>query len=344
MRLELHEISLAAGSFRLGPLSLRAGDGEYLIVLGPTGAGKTLTLQAVAGLRPLSGGAVTMDGRDMTRAAPEARRVGYLFQDSLLFPHLSVRKNIAYGAHRIPAREREATIARLARAAGVEVLLGRMPAGLSGGERQRVALARALATNPGLLLLDEPMASLDPNARRALRATLLELHRELGTTTIHVTHSFSEALALGDRVAVLIEGRILQAGPTHEVFTRPTSPVIAGFLRSATRDARSEPPDPGGSALTLVPSGLRLEMNPDPERSGEPELRADRAALTPGIDAAHNGGSVAGRVVAVERDGGALTVTLNVGLRLTARVPLSEPGAGCLVEGAGIWMRLPQGG
>ncbi len=270
-------MTVAAGSFRLGPLSLAVGDGEYLIVLGPTGAGKTLTLEAVAGLRPLSGGRLTMDEREVTAAAPEARRVGYLFQDSLLFPHLSVRGNIAYGMHRGRAAGRLTKTARahaieaIADQAGIRGLLERMPRGLSGGERQRVALARALATAPRLLLLDEPMAALDPNSRHELRATLHEVHRKLGTTTIHVTHNFSEALALGDRVAILIEGRILQAGPSREVFSRPSSPVIAGFLRSATGPAEAQRPDL--DALTVCPAGCafcRAETATSPRRRSLP--------------------------------------------------------------------------
>ncbi len=149
MKLELCDITLAAGSFTLGPLSLAAGDGEYLIVLGPTGAGKTLTLETIAGLRRPLRGRITMDAADITHAPSEVRQVGYLFQESLLFPHLSVRGNIAYGARRSHGA-RSGIVEAMARAVGVESLLKRTPRGLSGGERQRVALARALATNPKL--------------------------------------------------------------------------------------------------------------------------------------------------------------------------------------------------
>lgn len=342
MKLELHDITLSAGSFRLGPLSLAVGDGEYLIVLGPTGAGKTLTLEAIVGLRHVSGGRILMDGRDITRSAPEARRVGYLFQDSLLFPHLTVRRNIEYGAHRLPQGERSAAIARLARVVEIEPLLDRMPRGLSGGERQRVALARALATGPVLLLLDEPMAALDPNSRQALRATLLELHRKLGTTTVHVTHNFAEAAALGDRVAILIGGRILQVGPTREVFSRPASPVIAGFLRSATRSQENELPRPQRDALMICPRGLRLEVTPNGGEFARPELAADAAGVSFAPGEAADREAIAAKIVSVESDGRELRLTLNVGLDLRARIALSEPGAQSLVEGASVWVRIPK--
>jgi ABC-type sugar transport system ATPase subunit len=339
MKLELRDITVAAGSFTLGPLSLAAGDGEYLIVLGPTGAGKTVTLETIAGLRRPASGAITIDDADITHAPPEARKVGFLFQESLLFPHLSVRRNIAYGTR---GNARDSIVEAMAQAVGVEALLERSPRGLSGGERQRVALARALATSPRLLLLDEPMAALDPNSRHALRVTLLELHRRIGTTTIHVTHNFSEALALGDRVAILIDGRILQAGPTREVFSHPASPVIAGFLRSATRAAHDAADEPELEALTLCPRGLRLEMSRNGGDFAQPELAAETTALRNERPAADGGEAIVGKVLAVESDGGHLSLTLNVGLNLRAKIALAEPGAESIVEGASVWVRLPK--
>lgn len=345
MRLELNDITVHAGSFRLGPLSLSVSEGEYLVVLGPSGAGKTMTLETIAGLRTVRGGRIMMDGRDIARSAPESRRIGFLFQDSLLFPHLSVRRNVAYGANRMPREGRETVVERLARAVGVEGLLDRMPRGLSGGERQRVALARALAANPVLLLLDEPMAALDPNSRHALRTTLLELHRELGTTTIHVTHSFSEALALGDRVAILIDGQVVQLGPTAQVFSHPASPVIAGFLRSATRAAKHEPVEPESNAPVVCPRALSLGPGANGSSAVQPELRAEAAALLGAVTSGdgERANDVAGRILTLETDSARVRLTLNVGLRLEASIPRSEPGADSLVEGAAVWVRFPDG-
>lgn len=340
--LALEETIVKAGAFRLGPITLRVASGEYLVVLGPSGAGKTMTLETIAGLRAAAGGRIMMDGRDIGRSSPESRRIGFLFQDSLLFPHLSVRRNIAYGARRLPREQREATVTRMARAAGVEALLERMPHGLSGGERQRVALARALATNPAMLLLDEPMAALDPNSRHELRTMLRQLHRELATTTIHVTHNFAEALALADRVAILINGKILQVGPTGEVFSRPASPVIAGFLRSATRAAEHEPADPETSAPTICPRALSLGPNWNGDGSTPPALRAEGVSIKPGEPAAAPGHhDVAGRIIAVEPRGHAVRLTLSVGLQLDLTVSMDEPCAEWLVEGATVWVRFP---
>ncbi len=344
MRLEVENIELTAGAFRLGPLSLEVSDGEYLVVLGPTGAGKTLTLEAVAGLRKLAAGRVVMDGRDVTRAAPEERQVGFLYQDSLLFPHLSVRDNLAYGAHRVARKDRAATIARLATILGIEGLLPRMPRNLSGGERQRVALGRALAANPKMLLLDEPMAALDPNSRNALRRTILELHRELGTTTIHVTHSFSEAIALGDRIAILMAGKVIQTGAPREVFAKPDSAQIARFLRSATPVTESS--EPPASAPTILIRGLSIRMNQTGWRTNKAgdstpegaEIVATRAAVeitNPGaIDL------VAGRVVAVHASNGEVRIRLNAGLEVAATIRADAELAATIVEGAGVWVSI----
>ncbi len=336
MRLKVQDIALRAGSFRLGPVTLEVGDGEYLIVLGPTGAGKTVTLEAIAGLRRLDSGRVLMDGQDMTVAPPEARRIGFLYQDSLLFPHLSVRDNLAYGAHRLARGERTATIARLAALLGIEALLGRMPRGLSGGERQRVGLARALATRPAILLLDEPMAALDPNSRRELRDRLRSLHRELGTTTIHVTHNFNEALALGDRVAVLIDGRVLQAGAAAEVFSHPDTAQIARFLSTArvTEDAPAE----GEMEFALETEGLSLRLGE--EGGAQAVLVAAGSNLHRG-PALEGSGALPARVVAVENGGTELTLKLSVAVEM--RATLGPDAAHEVVPGSGVWVRLPRG-
>ncbi len=340
MRLELEELQVAAGKFRLGPISLALGEGEYLIVLGPSGAGKTVTLETVAGLRMPSDGRVRVAGRDVTRAAPEARRVGMLFQDSLLFPHLSVRQNLAYGAHRQGHARAHAESARLAALLRIEPLMDRRPRGLSGGERQRVALGRALASGPEVLLLDEPMAALDPNSREELRRTLLDLHRELGTATLHVTHSFAEALALGDRVAVLIGGRLHQVGPPQEVFARPASPTVARFLRSATSAAGAEPAEPGEGAVAIVARGLRFDAGPR-ERGSTPRMSADAAEAAPA--ASLNGDEMlAGRVIALESDGSRLRLVLNVGVELAAALDARALGSGTLAPGAAVWVKLSE--
>jgi len=231
-RLAVRGLALRAGGFRLSGIDLSAESGEYIVLLGPTGAGKTILLEAIAGLRRPAGGRILLDGHDITETPPERRGIGFLYQDYALFPHLTVAENIAFGlrARRIPRDEIRTRVEEIARLLKIEILLPRRPGSLSGGERQRVGLGRALAIAPPLLLLDEPLSALDPEMREGLQRELLQVHRTLRTTTVHVTHDFEEAIGLGDRVAVMDQGTIVQKGTAEEIFRRPGSPFVARFV------------------------------------------------------------------------------------------------------------------
>lgn len=222
--LHVGSLSVTAGAFRLREVAFSVPAGERCVVVGPAGAGKTTLLETIAGLRPAVAGAVRLDGHDVTRLPPEARRIGLVYQHAYLFPHLEVLANVSYGAadRVLPAK--------LLHMLGAGQLAGRAVGELSGGERQLVALARALATRPRLLLLDEPFGALDPGARRAARTALGALQREWGLTTVHVTHDLAEAEVVGDVMVVLDAGRVRQVGPVVEVIRRPASAWVAEFL------------------------------------------------------------------------------------------------------------------
>jgi molybdate transport system ATP-binding protein/molybdate/tungstate transport system ATP-binding protein len=224
--IRLEGITVAAGGFTLRDVSIDVPAGGYALLIGPTGSGKTTLLETVAGYLPPSKGKVWLHDEEVTALPPERRRVGFVYQDHLLFPHLSVAENIAYG---LAVAGRESRVAELAEALGIMPLLDRSVDRLSGGERQRVALARALAPRPSVLLLDEPFAALDPSTRTALRRNLLELQKRERVTILQVSHDFDEALRLGDVVAVLAEGKVLQQGTPEEVFRRPNSAFVAQF-------------------------------------------------------------------------------------------------------------------
>jgi ABC-type Fe3+/spermidine/putrescine transport system ATPase subunit len=230
--IQLDHLHARFGGFALRDLSLGIGKGEYWVILGPSGCGKSVLMQTIAGFFSPEQGRILVDGRDITRLPPEKRRMGMVFQQSALFPHRSVRENIAYGlrARRVPPREMDRTVGELVDRLHLGEILPRPVATLSGGEAQRVAIARALAIRPDLLLLDEPMSALDHNTRLELQAELGLLHRELGLTTLHVTHSREEAAALGDHIAILLDGRIVQRGTLADVQARPRCPFVAHFL------------------------------------------------------------------------------------------------------------------
>ncbi len=230
--LSVRGLEAEAGEFRLAEVDLSAAGGEYLVILGPTGAGKTILLEAIAGMRRIRRGKIILSGEDVTHLPPEKRGIGFVYQDYALFPHLSAFDNIAFGLRlrRVKRPEVDRRVRAISRLIGIEDLLPRAIDGLSGGEKQRVALARALVISPRALLLDEPLSALDPQYREELQRVLARIHRELSPTTVHVTHDFEEAVSLGDRVAVMEGGKIVQAGTVHEIFRRPNSPFVARFV------------------------------------------------------------------------------------------------------------------
>ncbi len=221
-----------AGDFRL-EVSLDIRDGEYFVLFGTTGCGKTSLLECLCGLRPVSAGRVTIAGVDVTHAEPRARRIGYVPQDGALFSHLTVRENLLFAltVRGAGASEKERVVHHLAGQLGVEKLLNRTIAGLSGGERQRVALGRALVGDPQALLLDEPVSALDECTRDAVCREIVHLQRQAGIPVLHVCHLFEEARLVADRMAIMRNGRIVQVGTPDELVTAPRDEYVARILR-----------------------------------------------------------------------------------------------------------------
>lgn len=220
------------GVTALDGAALTVEKGEVLALLGPSGCGKTTLLRILAGLSAPDRGTVTVDGAVLagphTFVTPEKRRIGMVFQDRALFPHLTVIKNVSFGLHRSKAARRRA--AEILELVGLAHLADRYPEEISGGQAQRVALARALAPRPRVLLFDEPFSNLDTSLRARLRTDVTSLMHELGMTSIFVTHDQEEAFVIGGRVAVMNEGRIVQTGPPAEVYQHPSSPWVASFI------------------------------------------------------------------------------------------------------------------
>jgi multiple sugar transport system ATP-binding protein len=218
----------------LDDVSLRIEDGEFIALVGPSGCGKSTLLRALAGLEEVTDGAISIDGKDVTDLAPRHRDVAMVFQSYALYPHMTVRQNLGYGlkVRRTAKAEIRGRVEEVARMLGLAELLERKPAQLSGGQRQRVAMGRAIVRQPKAFLMDEPLSNLDAKLRVGMRASLAQLHRQLGTTTVYVTHDQVEAMTLGQRVAVMRDGKILQVDAPQRLYEQPRDLFVAGFIGS----------------------------------------------------------------------------------------------------------------
>jgi molybdate/tungstate transport system ATP-binding protein len=230
--IQLEHLSVDLDEFHLRDVSLSVSENEFFMLMGPTGAGKTVLLEAVAGLVPVLDGRILIGGKDVTHLPPEKRGISIMYQDYALFPHLTVLDNIVYGLHfhRVDKEQKQKRKKQLVDQLNLGHLLHRYPATLSGGELQRVALARALIVRPAVLLLDEPLSALDPAFREEIRDALVTLQERSGVTFIMVTHDFSDALSLAQRACVINNGRIEQTGDIADIFQRPTSRFVADFV------------------------------------------------------------------------------------------------------------------
>ena len=260
-------------------VSLAVEDGEFLVLLGPSGCGKTTTLRMVAGFVEPSGGSIRLGGEDITHRPAWRRNTGMVFQSYALFPHMTVAGNVAFGLEmrKVPKAEREARALEALRLVRLGGLADRLPRQLSGGQQQRVALARALAVRPDVLLLDEPLSNLDAKLREEVRIEIRQLQRQLGLTTIMVTHDQEEALTVADRLVVMAEGEIRQVGSQRDLYERPADRFVAGFVGRSTflpgtviapgrfetagglKIACREAPGTGPAMLALRPEAIRLD-------------------------------------------------------------------------------------
>ncbi|MBO2457099.1 ABC transporter ATP-binding protein [Actinomadura violacea] len=255
------------GTRAVTDLNLSIADGEFLVLVGPSGCGKTTALRMVAGLEDISEGTVTIGGRAVNRVPARDRDVAMVFQSYALYPHLSVRDNIGFGLslRKMPKREIREKVDHAAQILGLTDHLDRKPRNLSGGQRQRVAMGRAIVREPQAFLMDEPLSNLDAKLRVQMRAEIARIQRDLGVTTIYVTHDQTEAMTLGDRVAVMKKGQLQQVAPPQELYDRPANLFVAGFIGSPAMnllhgtlsgDAANPRLEIGGQTLTLPAAAL----------------------------------------------------------------------------------------
>ncbi len=253
------KLNYRVGQFALQDVSLHVRPGEYFVLLGPTGSGKTLLVESLCGLNRIDSGTIRIDGVEATRLEPRRRQIGYLPQDYALFSHQTVRRNIGFGlqTRRVDRTVLREKVDRLMQQLGIVHLAERLPERLSGGEKQRVALARALAIEPRVLILDEPVSAVDEATRDAVCRQLKQLQQTTGATMLHVCHNFAEMLAVADRVGIIHEGRILQVGTPEEILQRPNSTVVARFVQAGnlfTAQARRD----GSTVVLQCAEGMEL--------------------------------------------------------------------------------------
>jgi sn-glycerol 3-phosphate transport system ATP-binding protein len=329
------------GTTAVASLTCTVADGEFMVLVGPSGCGKTTALRMVAGLEQPTSGAIAIGGEVVNGIPPRARDIAMVFQNYALYPHKTVEENLSFGLkmHKVPKEQADARVQEVSELLALTELLQRKPAQLSGGQRQRVAMGRALARSPKAFLLDEPLSNLDAQLRTQLRAELKQIHQKFPTTSIYVTHDQIEAMTLGDRIAVMNEGQLLQLGTPEEIYGRPATLFVAGFIGSPPMnllhgvssggevhagDLRfSLPGTPDGNVVVgLRPEALRLEGADD-----EPSVpvRVDVVEALGHEIVMH--GSVAGRPAsAMPQDDQALTPLETerapIVIRLAAKAPL----------------------
>jgi putative spermidine/putrescine transport system ATP-binding protein len=320
-RLELERLSKHFGhTVAVREVSLSVGDGEFVVLLGPSGCGKTTTLRMIAGFVSPTGGRVRLGGEDVTSLPPWKRNTGMVFQSYALFPHLTVAQNVAFGLEmrKVPKPDVAPRVAEALRLVRLQGLSERLPRQLSGGQQQRVALARALVIRPDVLLLDEPLSNLDAKLRETVRVEIRELQRQLGITTVMVTHDQEEALIMADRLVVMSDGAVRQVGTQQELYERPADRFVAGFvgrsnLLAGTMAGPGRFETAGGIAIACVANGA-----PGP---GVIALRPERLVLGPAAAGLDN--RLSGTVELVSYLGSSIDVHVRVSSG--DRVVVSQP-------------------
>ena len=332
-RVQLVDVTKAYGpTVAVDRFSAEIADGEFITLLGPSGCGKTTTLRMVAGLVEPSAGVIRFDGQTVNAVPTHRRNVGLAFQSHALFPHLSVARNIAFGLE-VKGTARAETRNRVDEMLGLVELTGyadRLPSQLSGGQQQRVALARMLATDPRVLLFDEPLSALDRNLRDSLKYSILDLQRRTRKTAIYVTHDQSEAFAISDRIFVMNQGRVEQAGTQLDIYLRPETEFVAGFVGDNNAIpgvvVAVLPPQAGEAGLVDVDAGaIRLRgLDPGSIALGDRVLafvRPENIEILPGVGDPEERNLVRGRVEQIVFEGPTVRLVVDVGgtaIRATA--------------------------
>jgi len=322
-------------------VDLTVGEGEFIVLLGPSGCGKTTLLRCLAGLERVDSGKIYIGDRDATDLPPRKRRISMVFQGYAVFPHMKVRENIAFGLRR--QKEKDAVIEQrvesVSELLGITELLDRYPAQISGGQRQRVAVARAIAIRSDVLLMDEPLSNLDALLRMQMRAELKALLLDLGTTTIYVTHDQTEALSMGDRIAVMNRGSIVQIDTPLQVYENPTDKFVGDFVGTPPMNflAAREESNGGGPTVRVGGGGFTIEQGDG--LVGRDLLLGIRAEAI-GVETEPAVGLIEATVIVVEPLGSHNLITARAGDEV---IKISASNQFFPEPGADVWLRLRSG-
>jgi ABC-type sugar transport system ATPase subunit len=339
--LEVKELAARRGDFSLNNVSLTVQDGEYFVLLGPTGAGKTVLLESITGISGIRGGEVWIDGKNVTSLTVQERKIGFAYQKYTLYRHLPVRDNISFGliSRFKTQKEIDEAVDRVIELLNLQNLLDKRPWALSGGESQKICLARAIAIRPDLLLLDEPLGSVDAESREVTERELKDTHHRLGLTTIHVTHDFEEAIALGDRIAVMIGGSIVQVGTPDDVFHRPNSEAVARFLMTRNIFDGEVQDGPDGQSFFFL-DGKKLTVTTTLRGKRQASVRPEDIIIVPESTDPNAINSLQGTITRISDRGSTAYIWIDVPpefICLVLRPSLKEMG---LKEGQRINIRL----
>jgi multiple sugar transport system ATP-binding protein len=301
------------GARAVSGMDLEIGDGEFVVLVGPSGCGKTTALRMLAGLETITEGTITIGERVVNHMAPRDRDIAMVFQNYALYPHLKVYDNIAFGLRlrKVSKEEIDRRVRHAAEVLGLEDFLDRKPRALSGGQRQRVAMGRAIVREPQAFLMDEPLSNLDAKLRVQMRSEISALQQELGVTTVYVTHDQIEAMTMGDRVAVMRKGELQQVAGPQELYDRPVSLFVAGFIGSPTMNMVEATVEEAGDGLQVTIGGQRLALAPEALKA-HPGLRA------------YVGRTVVVGIRPEDMEDAALVSDAPAGRRLQGRLLLSE--------------------
>jgi molybdopterin-binding protein len=318
LMISLNNLSKDLNQFQINDVTLNIKKDEYFVILGPTGTGKSVLLELIAGLMTPDQGSIAFDSKEVTEMAPEERNIGMVYQSYMLFPHLNVMENIKFGLKIKKIKNYEQRLEQIIDILGIKPLLHRGVKNLSGGEKQRVALARALIISPRILLLDEPLSALDPNTKERLQRDLKTIHETLQTTTIHVTHDFNEALFLADRLAIMNEGEIVQVGDVETIFNQPATDFVATFVGSKNIFKGNLIEDNGN--YYIQHNNLTIEVPQQPIGAVNFSIRPENiiVANEPSHSSARN--VFKGTIVAIQKKVTTVELTIDIGIELTCYI------------------------